>query len=81
MPLTGICRLLYRPDKAWVIAKAGGSRYLKAWLIGLTAIMLSFAGLLVLGVGFLFSSVWAWSVVGYAFSRALLGEALPAHQE
>ena len=64
--------LLYRPDKAWTIAKAGGWRYLKAWLIALSAIILSLAGLLFLGVGFLFSSVWAWSVVGYAFSCALL---------
>ncbi len=69
--------LLYRPDKAWIIARTGGRRYLKAWLIALTAITLSFAGLLLGGIGFLFSSVWAWSVVGYAFSRALLGDALP----
>jgi uncharacterized membrane protein len=68
--------LLYRPDKAWAIAKSGGRRYLKAWLIALTAVTLSLAGLLVFGIGFLFSSVWAWSVVGYAFSRALLDVSL-----
>ncbi len=47
-------------------------------LIALLAIVLSLTGLLLAGVGFLFSSVWAWSVVGYAFSQALLGDALAA---
>src|ERR1041384_7351044 len=65
---------LYRPDKAMRRAIDGGSRYLKAWAIGLSAIVLSFLGLLVLGVGFFYTSVWAWLVVGYAFSRALLPE-------
>lgn len=63
---------LYRPDKAFRRAVRGGQLYLKAWCIGLTAIILSLLGLLVFGVGFLYSSVWAWQVVGFAFSKALV---------
>lgn len=63
---------LYRPDLAFLRAREGGRLYLKAWGIGLSAILLSFLGLLVLGVGFFFTSVWAWQVVGYAFSLALI---------
>ena len=63
---------LYRPDKAYRRAITGGSAYLWAWVIALSAISLSFFGLLVGGVGFFFTSVWAWSVVGCAFSKALV---------
>lgn len=63
---------LYRPDKAFRRAVRGGRLYWKAWGIGLTAIILSFPGLLLIGVGFLYTSVWAWQVVGYAFSKALV---------
>jgi len=62
---------LYRPDRALVRAFEGGTAYLHAWLISPTAIALSFLGLLALGIGFFYTSVWAWMVAGYAFSRAL----------
>lgn len=62
---------LYRPDRAARRALEGGRAYLRAWLVALCAIGLSPIGLLGLGVGFFFTSVWAWMVVGYAFSRAL----------
>lgn len=62
---------LYRPDRAFARAWEGGRHYMWAWLIALSAISLSFLGLLALGIGFLYTSVWAWMVVGYAFSRAL----------
>ncbi len=62
---------LYRPDRAFARARAGGRAYLHAWMITLAAICVSSIGILGLGVGFLYASVWAWSVVGYAFSRAL----------
>jgi hypothetical protein len=62
---------LYRPDRALLRAVEGGAAYLHAWLISLTAIALSFLGILGLGIGFFYTSVWAWMVVGYAFSRAL----------
>jgi len=71
---------LYRPDKALRQALAGGVAYLKAWAISLAAIALSFLGLLAFGVGFFYTSVWAWSVVGYAFSLALLPD-LPRPSE
>ena len=63
---------LYRPDKAFRRAMEGGRRYLKSWAIALSAITLSFLGMVGLGIGYLYTSVWAWSVVGYAFSRALV---------
>ena len=62
---------LYRPDRALRRALAGGRAYLQAWGIALLAITLSLVGVLALGVGFFYTSVWAWMVVGYAFSRAL----------
>jgi hypothetical protein len=63
---------LYRPDRAFRRAVQGGRAYLKAWSIAMAAVSLSLLGLLALGVGFLFTSVWAWSVVGHAFARALV---------
>lgn len=63
---------LYRPDRAFRRAVQGGRAYLKAWAIALAAMTVSLLGLLGLGVGFLFTSVWAWSVVGHAFARALV---------
>jgi hypothetical protein len=62
---------LYRPDKALRRAIEGGRAYLWAWLVGGCAMALTTFGLLALGIGFLFTSVWAWSVVGYAFSKSL----------
>jgi len=62
---------LYRPDKALKRAVEGGAAYLWAWCVAILAVTGSALGLLALGVGFFYSSVWAWMVVGYAFSRAL----------
>src|SRR5262245_37068450 len=45
--------------------------YLRAWIIALASIVLSFLGLLGLLIGFLYTSVWAWEVVGYAFTVAM----------
>lgn len=63
---------LYRPDRAFRRAVAGGRAYLRAWLIGASAILLSTLGIAAFGIGFFYTSVWAWSVVGYAFSRSLV---------
>jgi len=71
---------LYRPDKAFRRALAGGAAYGWAWVIACSAMSLSFLGLLGLGVGFFYTSVWAWTVVGYAFSRALVLSDLPARK-
>jgi hypothetical protein len=63
---------LYRPDRAFRRALEGGTGYLRAWAIALLAMALSMLGLLGLGIGFFYTSVWAWTVVGHAFSRALV---------
>jgi len=72
--VTGDLSYLVRPDRALRAAIGGGRPYLKGWLIAATAIALSFLGLAVVGVGFLYTSVWAWSVVGFAFTTALQDE-------
>jgi hypothetical protein len=64
-------RYLYRPDKALARAIDGGRGYLHAWLIALVAISLSMLGLLFMGVGVFYTSIWAWMVVGHAFSVSL----------
>lgn len=65
---------LSRPDKAFRRALGAGRIFLRIWTIALCAIGLSFLGLLVFVVGFFYTSVWAWLVVGYAFSKAILPE-------
>ena len=47
-----------------------GTPYWHAWVIALSALLLSFAGLLALGIGFLFTSVWFWQVAGFGFACA-----------
>jgi len=44
--------------------------YWKAWLIAICALLLSFLGLIGLGIGFLFTSVWFWQVAGFSFASA-----------
>ena len=41
------------------------------WAIALAALALSFTGILFLGVGFLFTSVWFWQVAGFSFATAM----------
>lgn len=69
--VAGDLSYLVRPDRALRTALAGGRAYLKAWLIAASAVALSFVGLTAAVVGFLYTSVWAWSVVGFAFTSAL----------
>ncbi|NQZ02763.1 MAG: hypothetical protein HRT45_19040, partial [Bdellovibrionales bacterium] len=47
----------------------GGRMYWKAWCIALTALALSFIGLLFFGIGFLLTSVWFWQTAGYSFAN------------
>jgi hypothetical protein len=49
--------------------KAWGIAYWKAWGIALSALTLSFLGLLAFGVGFFVTSVWFWQVAGYSFAN------------
>jgi hypothetical protein len=67
-------KVLRRPAAAFLRAWNHRKAYLYAWWIALLSILLSFLGLLVLGVGFLFTSVWAWDVVGYAFTVAMYSD-------
>jgi len=41
---------------------ASGRAYWHAWAIAIAALTLSFAGMLFLGVGFLFTNVWFWQI-------------------
>src|SRR5262249_23634017 len=45
--------------------------YLRAWAIALVSVSLSFVGVLGALIGFLYTSVWSWDVVGYAFTVAM----------
>ena len=47
---------------------AAGRAYWRAWAIAVTALLLSFAGLLGLGVFFFATSVWFWQVAGFSFA-------------
>ncbi len=77
---------IFNPFKALRRSVEAGPRYWQAWSISLGALALSFLGLLGLGVGFLFTSVWFWQVAGYCFSNAFstryaLLDPVPASQE
>src|SRR4051812_28964399 len=67
----GEASVLRRPAAAFMRAWQHRRRYLFAWWIALLSVVVSFAGLLVGGIGFVFTSVWAWEVVGYAFTVAI----------
>lgn len=47
-----------------------GPHYWKAWSIVIPTMLLSFLGLLIFGIGFLFTSVWFWQTAGYSFANA-----------
>jgi hypothetical protein len=59
---------IYNPMRALRRCLQGGTAYWQAWAIALTALALSFAGLLGLGIGFLVTSVWFWQVAGFSFA-------------
>lgn len=61
-------REIFNPLRALRRVFEGGADYWKAWAIALTALFLSFLGLLAAGVGFLFTSVWFWQVAGFSFA-------------
>jgi hypothetical protein len=60
---------IFNPFLALRRAIEGGRRYWRSWAIALSALLLSFAGLLLLGIGFFVTSVWFWQVAGYAFAN------------
>lgn len=61
-------REIFDPLRAMRRVVEGGAAYWKAWGIALSALVLSFIGLLGLGVGFYFTSVWFWQVAGFSFA-------------
>lgn len=61
-------REIFDPRRALRRVRQGGRAYWRAWGIALRALGLSFLGLLGLGVGFLWTSVWFWQVAGYSFA-------------
>jgi len=67
----GDLAVLRRPASAFGRAWKHRRTYLFAWWIALLSVFLSCFGLLAGGIGFAFTSVWAWDVVGYAFTVAL----------
>jgi hypothetical protein len=67
----GDAAVLRRPAAAFGRAWKHRRAYLFAWWIALLSVFVSFFGLLAAGIGFAFTSVWAWEVVGYAFTIAL----------
>ena len=63
-------REILNPGRALRRALEGGPAYWKAWAIALSALGVSFLGVLASGVGFLFTSVWFWQVAGFSFASA-----------
>jgi hypothetical protein len=59
---------IYNPLRALRRCLQGGASYWHAWVIALAALVLSFAGLLGLGITFLVTSVWFWQVAGFSFA-------------
>lgn len=59
---------IFNPLRAMRRVFEGGRAYWKAWMIALSALLLSFTGLLFFGVGFLMTSVWFWQVAGFSFA-------------
>jgi hypothetical protein len=63
--------VLKSPHRAFLRAWSKRRVYGYAWFISLAAVALSGLGILALGIGLVFSCVWSWEVVGYAFTVAM----------
>jgi len=61
-------REIFDPLRALRRCWQGGAGYWHAWSIAACALVLSFAGLALAGIGFLLTSVWFWQVAGFAFA-------------
>lgn len=81
---TGNVGSIFNPSLSLRRVREGGRAYWYAWLIAVLALLLSFVGLLGLGVFFLVSSVWFWQVAGFSFAtvfsqrHALVSGSTPA---
>jgi hypothetical protein len=79
-------REIFDPVRALARVLQGGRLYWKAWAVALSALALSFLGLLGLGIGFLVTSVWFWQVAGFSFAsvftkRFTLGSAAGKYED
>ena len=70
---------IFNPLVALRRSLEGGGMYWRAWAIAIFALALSVLGLLVLGIGFLFTSVWFWQVAGYSFANVLTNRFALSH--
>jgi hypothetical protein len=61
-------REIFDPFRALGRVRQGGRAYWKAWGIVVPAMLLSFLGLLLGGVGFALTSVWFWQVAAFSFA-------------
>ena len=81
--MTHYCKALdpaeiFNPLRALRRVSEGGLAYWHAWGIALSAMALSFLGLLGLGVGFLATSVWFWQVAGFSFATVFTTQLEPS---
>jgi len=65
---------IFDPFRALRRVRQGGLAYWKAWGIALAALGLSFSGLLLGGIGFLWTSVWFWQVAAIGFAQVFTRE-------
>ncbi len=61
-------REIFDPLRALRRVREGGLAYWKAWSIVVPVMLLSFLGLLGLGIGFVFTSVYFWQVAAFSFA-------------
>lgn len=62
------CREIFDPFRALSRVRQGGAAYWKAWSIVVPVMLSSSVGLLALGIGFLWTSVWFWQVAAFCFA-------------
>ena len=62
---------MFNVHTSFAHVRASGRAYWHAWAIALAALALSFTGILFLGIGFLFTSVWFWQVAGFSFATVM----------
>jgi hypothetical protein len=67
-------REIFDPFRALRRVFQGGIAYWKAWSIVVPAMLLSFLGWPVLGIGFCFTSVWFWQVAAFSFATVFTQE-------
>jgi hypothetical protein len=77
----GDAAVLRDPARAFRRAWSRRTVYLRAWAIGLASVVLSLVGALGALIGFLYTSVWSWEVVGYAFTVAMYAPTEQARRE